>query len=138
MNKSYQKKMDIAQRLRETAVKNYKRVCPDGDDDLACMCAIVSYSLAKAFKKVGFKAKVIEGTFYNNSHCWVVSGNKRWDLTATQFRRSNTPYPEIFITNLSEKKGIYSKGIVKKSFRDWPTSQRPTKSRNLLLLRSMK
>ena len=58
--------------------------------DLACMCAVASYTLAKALNDNGIRCKMVTGWFrewadYEEQHCWVETHNKIIDITATQF-----------------------------------------------------
>ena len=124
----FKKKLNIANRIRKSAVRRFPDV-EGGNSELSCMCAIVSVALAKAFRKNGFRARVAFGNFNDNEgtsiHCWVVSGKKIWDLTATQFGQ----YPDILIASVGDKRYKYHCWVKKGTLKDWPIDQIPTEER---------
>jgi len=87
--------------------------------DLACMCAIASSALTKAFHKAGYKkATLIEGEFDWGGHCWVELDGEIWDITATQFGIDN----EVHRTSIDDED--YHDRI-KVDFKEWPPEQKP-------------
>lgn len=124
--------MQIAETVRSKAEKSWD-LCPDcpSPATLACMCAIVSMALARSFRKHGYTARLVEGTFrhskysIDSGHCWVISGGKIWDLTATQFDIEK----RIFVVSTKDKrykpKHTHNKLTVDR-FKKWPPEQRPT------------
>lgn len=112
-------KMAIACAVRKKAVSYFKN--PDLDET----CAIVSFALKKSFKLSKFKADVFSGFFDGFCHCWLQSDDKIWDLTAAQF---SCDYPEIIVTDLTDKRYLGGKKVSVKDFKYWISSQKPRPS----------
>ena len=93
--------------------------------NLSCMCAIASFVLAKELNKHNIKAKMVEGTFEGEAHCWVEWKNWIIDITATQF---DIEAPVYIVKKTDEK---YKAKKVKQSYKDfriWPREQKPSKT----------
>lgn len=100
-------------------------------DDLGCACAIASMALAKSFKAWGYPARVVRGQYggreYDgDDHCWVVSGDEIYDITATQFGERTKV---MIVGKQHRKRGQFVYGKTMRSYADFDEwdDQRPTK-----------
>ena len=118
MNKRIHK---IASRVRrQCEIFSCKDECGGKDyfnnHDLSCMCAVASYTLAKALKKNGIVCKMVKGMFEDDHHCWVEIKNEIVDITATQFGIRN----RVYFTNKSNE--CYKRKVIIRSprqLRSW-------------------
>ena len=102
--------------------------------DLACMCAVASFTLSTALKKEGIKNKVMKGLYEScRSHCWVELENGIIvDITATQFR---IPKKVLIISNESIYFEKYNKGrqVFYRDLKGWDT-QKPESTLTKIIL----
>jgi hypothetical protein len=108
-------------------------IAPDNfRDDLCCACAIASWTLWKAFKKKGYKAILVEGTFGDYCHFWVELDNMIYDITYSQFDEQ-TPI-NIIDADKAKLKGYSILHSGKKAVHslntDWPGEQHPSSHRS--------
>jgi hypothetical protein len=93
-------------------------------NDLACMCAVASYTLALRLRKNGIPCKVIYGKFDRDEHCWVETKKYIVDITASQFGMA-----DVYIISKTEDEWteIYMKRKVARSYKSLQWSgQAPT------------
>lgn len=121
---------EIARRVRIKAEAYGKE--HDYPTSLRTLCAISSFALAETLRQNEYDAKIIWGRFNGRSHCWVVSGKKRWDITATQFGVRKKVYVSDE-TNVSYDKGKEIRTI--HGLKKWPRRQKPYKKVIKALLR---
>jgi hypothetical protein len=134
------RKLELAKKLRQQCEAVAKDFIDYSDSEtLRCMCAICSCALARLFRKNGHTADVVIGRFKYTSetwgdcegpHCWVESGRKIYDLTATQFGIKE----KILISNLSDRRFIKDAVLIDLDraayiFSAWPLAQRPLSDR---------
>lgn len=97
--------------------------------DLACMCGIASTALARAFIDACFPARLVFGDFNFQDHCWVVSDDIVYDISATQFgnyRKAHVEYAydsEAYDADSVINPSDWSE--VEQFFKYWPECQRP-------------
>ncbi len=97
-----------------------------GREDLGGWCAIAAASLETSFKRAGYPAEMRKGRVKKfGEHCWVVSGDHIYDITATQFGK----FPKVYITPISDQKVGYSNGTKNRNFSFWPSRNQPYSSR---------
>ena len=120
-----QTRIKIARKVRQRAVELTEV------PDLSCMCGIASTGLAFAFENAGFPAKVVYGTFNYDNHCWVVSDEIIYDITATQFGNYRKVHVELVDSgkyNPMKKIDSLDWKKVESFFKSWPGCQTPNQS----------
>lgn len=124
----------IARRVRGQLEKYSTKSQFSTPERLAGLCAIGSALLAKEFREAGYDAKVIWGRHgmngWNGSHCWVISDNEIWDVTATQFEyRSHIPKVVKTTTKNRNYSYIMKRDLSIYKMTRWPTEQKPYAAR---------
>lgn len=120
---------DICKSIRKRA-----RVICELGYSLATWCGICSTAIAKVFRKYKYPAKIVDGSFLDNDHCWVESAGTIYDITATQF--SGFSRKPLLIMKMEKAKHLFiakkrynpnSKKQMRSLFRGWPEDQKPDK-----------
>jgi len=89
-------------------------------------CAISSYILTKVYSKFGITANLAIGQYRNDSHAFVIVGEKIIDITATQF---SSRLPKTLVCSITDKcYNIEFKGkdALYDLKHEWPNDQRPS------------
>ena len=105
-------------------------------DDLGCMCAVASFTLAFTLNKRNIEAKMIRGKFFINNdahkdededcfgdeHCWVEFRDKIIDITATQF----DDVPKVYVSNRDSNRYSGEQVVLEPSeLEGWGEEQKP-------------
>lgn len=112
-----------------------KRHDDEWSSDMAGMCAIGSFELLRRLFLLGIKARIAYGRY----HSFVIYHGYVVDVTASQFRDSDRPLPDVVIRRLRDcrKKDLWfwsdfkhtfsfpDKQGISKAFLNWPRTQRP-------------
>jgi hypothetical protein len=132
---------EVAMLVRKAVVAHASSIGYPGN--LSGMCAIASFTLARALESEGIIAIPIQGYVDNGGgHCWIEVAGNVVDVTATQFDRFKG-YPYLTFSlgqkaeygyNTHEELGI--EGSYKLNF--WPEEQKPVDNLIESLLENMK
>lgn len=114
--------------------------------NLAGMCAIASFTLARALKDEGVSAQIMQGEACGGfGHCWVEVNDEVVDVTATQFAQYNKQLDkELVRFNVADKgkfqyNSMWELGINEAHKLDyWDKPQQPCPGLTRTLLKKVK
>lgn len=119
---------DVASKIRSNLVWK------TGNHDLDCYCAIASFKIWSALKKLGYSPTFVEylGGKYGElcryeGHCFVICNGYLIDVTATQFGWKEPVVVRTFREELYWYITHSARTVdgIKKLLKNWPVEQKP-------------